>query len=131
MGGPFYPPGTSLVGFLPVYASQYKTAEIDSRYCRLPSRKHVQGWFGQTPSNFIFAVKFPGEIAHKEVLVDCEKETEEFLNVMELLGKKPGPGSVELLSKQWKETRQTKDRCTCNCETVPAYKCFPCAEGIA
>ena len=85
--------------FLPVYASLCKTAEIDSRCSRIPPRNRVQGRFGRTPSNIMFAAKFPGEIAHKEVLVDCEKETEEFLKVMELHGMKLGPGFLELLSK--------------------------------
>lgn len=89
--GPFYPPGTPPADFLPVYASHYKTVEIDSTYYRIPSRKLVQGWFDRTPDDFIFAAKFPGEITHKKVLVDCENETEEFLNVIELLGEKLGP----------------------------------------
>ncbi|MEJ2007192.1 MAG: DUF72 domain-containing protein [Acidobacteriota bacterium] len=89
--GPFYPPGTPPVEFLPVYASHYSTVEVDSTYYRIPSRKLVQGWYDRTPPGFIFAAKFPGEITHKKVLIDCERETEEFLNVMELLGEKLGP----------------------------------------
>jgi uncharacterized protein YecE (DUF72 family) len=89
--GPFYPPGTAPSEFLPVYASHYNTVEIDSTYYRIPSRKMVQGWFDRTPPGFIFAAKFPGEITHKKLLVDCERETREFLGVMELLGEKLGP----------------------------------------
>ncbi|HKS72595.1 MAG TPA: DUF72 domain-containing protein, partial [Terriglobales bacterium] len=89
--GPFYPPGTSPVEFLPVYASHYNTVEIDSTYYRVPSRKLVRGWYDRTPDSFIFSAKFPGEITHKKVLIDCDRETEEFLGAMELLGEKLGP----------------------------------------
>lgn len=89
--GPFYPPGTSPVEFLPVYASHYNTVEVDFTYYRIPSRKLVEGWSIRTPPGFIFAAKFPSAITHKKVLVDCERETEEFLNVMEMLGEKLGP----------------------------------------
>ncbi|MGH9448649.1 MAG: DUF72 domain-containing protein [Terriglobia bacterium] len=89
--GPFYPPGTPPAEFLPAYASHYNTVEIDSTYYRIPSRKMVQGWFERTPPGFIFAAKFPGEITHKKLLADCERETDEFVGVMELLGEKLGP----------------------------------------
>ncbi len=89
--GPFYPPGTPPAEFLSAYARHYNTVEVDSTYYRIPSRKMVQGWFDRTPPGFTFAVKFPGEITHKRVLIDCERETEEFLSVMELLGNKLGP----------------------------------------
>ncbi len=89
--GPFYPPGTPPADFLPFYATQFRTVEIDSTYYRIPSRKMVQGWRDRTPPGFIFAAKFPGEITHKKLLVDCERETDEFLSVMGLLGEKLGP----------------------------------------
>jgi len=89
--GPFYPPGTRPADFLPFYATQFRTVEIDSTYYRMPSRKMVHGWRDRTPPGFIFAAKFPGEITHKKLLEDCERETAEFLSVMELLGEKQGP----------------------------------------
>jgi len=94
--GPLYPPGTSPAEFLSVYASHYKTAEIDSTYYRIPSRKLVRGWYHRTPNGFIFAAKFPADITHKKVLIDCHRETEEFLGVMELLGDKLGPLLLQL-----------------------------------
>ncbi|MGH9396723.1 MAG: DUF72 domain-containing protein [Terriglobia bacterium] len=89
--GPFYPPGTPPADFLPIYATHYNTVEIDSTYYRIPSRKMVQGWRDRTPPGFTFAAKFPGEVTHKKLLADCERETDEFLGVMELLGEKLGP----------------------------------------
>lgn len=89
--GPFYPPGTRPADFLPYYATQFRTVEIDSTYYRIPSRKMVQGWRDRTPTGFTFAAKFPSAITHQKLLVDCERETDEFLGVMELLGEKLGP----------------------------------------
>lgn len=89
--GPFYPPGTRPADFLPIYATHYSTVEIDSTYYRIPSRKMVQGWRDRTPPDFIFAAKFPSAITHEKLLVDCERETDDFLGVMELLGEKLGP----------------------------------------
>jgi uncharacterized protein YecE (DUF72 family) len=39
----------------------------------------------RTPPGFIFAAKLPGEITHKKLLTDRERETEEFPGVIELL----------------------------------------------
>jgi uncharacterized protein YecE (DUF72 family) len=89
--GTFYPPGTRPADFLSVYATHYNTVEIDSTYYRIPSRKMVQGWFDKTPPGFTFAAKFPQDITHKKVLIECERATDEFLGVMELLGEKLGP----------------------------------------
>lgn len=89
--GPFYPPGTPPAEYLPAYATHYNTVEIDSTYYHILSRKMVQGWYDRTPDGLVFAAKFPSEITHKKVLIDCEQETEEFLDTMELLGKKLGP----------------------------------------
>ncbi len=89
--GPFYPPGTPPADFLSVYACHFQTVEIDSTYYRIPSRKMVQGWFDRTPPGFTFAAKFPAEVTHKKLLVNCERETDGFLGVMELLGGKLGP----------------------------------------
>lgn len=56
----------------------------------LPHLVMVQGWRDCTPPGFIFAAKFPGEITHKKLLVDCNGETDKFLGLMELLGEKFG-----------------------------------------
>ncbi|MGH9444588.1 MAG: DUF72 domain-containing protein [Terriglobia bacterium] len=89
--GPFYPPGTPPADFLPIYATHYNTVEIDSTYYRIPSSKMVQGWRDRTPSGFIFAAKFPAEITHNKLILDWERESDEFLGIMELLGEKLGP----------------------------------------
>lgn len=91
MGGSLLPAGHFETGVSALFASQFSTVEIDSTFYAIPSRKLVQGWLERTPPGFIFAAKFPQEITHKKLLADCERETAEFLGVMELLGDKLGP----------------------------------------
>jgi uncharacterized protein YecE (DUF72 family) len=51
----------------------------------------VIGWRDKTPDDFIFAVKSPQSITHDKVLVDCDTEFREFIEVMDILGDKLGP----------------------------------------
>jgi uncharacterized protein YecE (DUF72 family) len=60
------------------------------------SRNMVQGWRDRARPGFVFAAKFPQDVTHRKLLVDCERKTEEFLGVMELLGEKLGPISLQL-----------------------------------
>jgi uncharacterized protein YecE (DUF72 family) len=48
----------------------------------------VIAWNEKTPSDFVFAAKVPPIITHGKVLVDCDPEFDEFI---ELLGEKLGP----------------------------------------
>jgi uncharacterized protein YecE (DUF72 family) len=89
--GPFYPPGTRPADFLPYYATQFDTVEVDSTFYRTPSKQMVKNWYARTPPGFTFAAKFPRAITHDRVLLDCDAETTEFLITMDLLGEKLGP----------------------------------------
>jgi uncharacterized protein YecE (DUF72 family) len=42
--GAFYPPAMKPRDFLPYYATQFKTVEIDSTYCGTPSATTVTNW---------------------------------------------------------------------------------------
>jgi uncharacterized protein YecE (DUF72 family) len=94
--GPFCSHGTPPAEFLPVYATQFRTAEIDSPYYCIRSSNMVQGWRDRARPGFVFAAKFPQDVTHKKLFVDCERKTEEFLGVMELLDEKLGPISLQL-----------------------------------
>ena len=77
---------------LPIYVMQFNTVEFDCTYYRIPRRKLVQGRFHRTarlhpPSQ----PKFPRKFTHQKPAVDCERETAEFLCVMELLGERLAP----------------------------------------
>ena len=86
--GPFYPAGTDSGDFLPHYAAQFDTVEVDSTFYRPPSRRMVQGWTGRTPEHFAFALKVPNTITHEKVLLDCDADMENLLTAALPLGPK-------------------------------------------
>jgi uncharacterized protein YecE (DUF72 family) len=89
--GSFYPEGMQPRDFLSYYATKFDTVEVDSTFYRTPSVSTVNGWYEKTPPDFIFAAKVPGVVTHAKVLVDCEREFEEFVDRMDLLDDKLGP----------------------------------------
>ncbi len=88
--GPFYPKNTSAKDFLTYYANQFRTVEVDSTFYRIPSSQTINEWKNQTPSDFLFSLKFPQRITHYKMLRNCEEDTEFFLEKVNLLGQKLG-----------------------------------------
>jgi uncharacterized protein YecE (DUF72 family) len=86
--GPFYPSGTGKPDYLSQYAEHFNVVEVDSTYYAIPARRLVQGWADRTPANFRFALKAPGDITHKKVLLECAGEAEQFLAAIEPLAGK-------------------------------------------
>jgi uncharacterized protein YecE (DUF72 family) len=89
--GSFYPIGLKPANYLSYYAKHFDTVEVDSTFYRIPSEDTVQGWALKTPKEFVFAAKIPQVITHEKVLVDCDAEFKQFMEVMDLLGEKLGP----------------------------------------
>jgi uncharacterized protein YecE (DUF72 family) len=89
--GTFYPEGTKSADFLRYYAQHFNSVEVDSTFYRIPSASTVQGCASKTPEGFIFAAKIPQVITHEKVLVDCDTEFKQFVEVMDNLGEKLGP----------------------------------------
>ena len=89
--GSFYPAGLQPRDFLSYYATKFNSVEVDSTFYRTPLASTVNGWYTKTPKDFIFALKVPRVITHEKVLLDCEQEMDEFINVADLLDDKLGP----------------------------------------
>jgi uncharacterized protein YecE (DUF72 family) len=89
--GSFYPKGTKSKDYLSYYSTRFDTVEIDSTFYRCPTMDAVNNWALQTPPGFIFSLKIPRTITHEKILVDCEKEFEEFVSTAGMLGEKLGP----------------------------------------
>lgn len=89
--GSFYPNGTRPADFLRYYAQHFNSVEIDSTFYRIPSASTVRGWASKTPDGFVFAAKVPQVITHEKVLVECDAEFKQFVDVMDCLGEKLGP----------------------------------------
>ncbi|HET7010334.1 MAG TPA: DUF72 domain-containing protein [Anaerolineales bacterium] len=86
--GAFYPPGTRKSDYLEAYARVFSTVEIDSTFYGTPRPSVVQGWAKRTPPSFRFAAKFPRIITHEKKLLEAQIETDQFIEVMQLLGEK-------------------------------------------
>lgn len=52
--GSFYPANAKPQDFLPIYAREFETVEIDSTFYRVPSAKTVEQWRERTPKGFTF-----------------------------------------------------------------------------
>ena len=89
--GAFYPKGMKSADYLAYYSSRFDTVEVDSTFYRCPTIEAVRNWALKTPSGFIFSLKIPQTITHQKILVDCEKEFEEFVGTVQGLGEKLGP----------------------------------------
>jgi uncharacterized protein YecE (DUF72 family) len=77
--------------YLAFYAERFHTVEVDSTFYACPAARTVDNWNARTPEHFVFSVKIPRTITHDKVLVDCDAELAEFLEVMGILGEKLGP----------------------------------------
>lgn len=89
--GAFYTKGMKSADYLRYYAGRFDTVEIDSTFYRCPTIEAVRNWALKTPPGFIFSLKIPRTITHEKVLVECDKEFEEFVGVAQALGEKMGP----------------------------------------
>ena len=89
--GSFYPEGMKPADYLSYYAKHFNSVELDNTFYRAPSKTVVEGWARKTPEDFVFAAKVPQVITHDKVLVDCDGEFQQFVETMDLLGKKLGP----------------------------------------
>lgn len=89
--GNFYPENLVSKEFLSFYATQFNTVEVDSTFYRIPREQSVIDWKQQTPSGFLFSLKFPKIITHVKMLKNCREEIRVFLDRVSLLQEKLGP----------------------------------------
>jgi len=89
--GSFYPKGMKSADYLRYYSSRFDTVEVDSTFYRCPTIEAFRNWALKTPPGFIFSLKIPRTITHEKVLVECDKEFEEFVSTAHALGEKLGP----------------------------------------
>ncbi|OPY60639.1 MAG: hypothetical protein A4E57_04399 [Syntrophorhabdaceae bacterium PtaU1.Bin034] len=89
--GKFYPEKISPREMLHFYSARFNAVEINSTFYRMPNRVLLEGWAAQVPEDFVFALKAPRTITHDKRLTDVERETEQFLTITSVLGRKLGP----------------------------------------
>ena len=94
--GSFYPEKLPLKGMLGFYAQNFSTVEINYTFRQLLSENVVANWCEQVPDSFQFVFKARQIITHFRRLQNAEKETDDFLRVASLLGKRQGPVLFQL-----------------------------------
>ena len=86
----FYPAGLPDKDKLKYYCQQFKTAEVNYSFYRLPSPKTYDNWYQQTPKGFLFSLKASRYITHIKRLQGVERAYQQFtknaLNLKEKLG---------------------------------------------
>jgi uncharacterized protein YecE (DUF72 family) len=94
--GSFYPRGTRSTEFLDLYSRLFDTVEIDSTFYAVPSESVISSWRARVPADFIFSLKVPQQITHKERLRNCAGQLEEFCDRARGLGEKLGALLIQL-----------------------------------
>jgi uncharacterized protein YecE (DUF72 family) len=89
--GLYYPEELPKPKWLPFYARQFTTVELNNSFYHLPSEKAFTAWQESTPEDFIFAVKVSRFITHIKRLRNSSSAVENFLSRADFLGEKLGP----------------------------------------
>jgi uncharacterized protein YecE (DUF72 family) len=76
--GRLYPEGLPTTRWLPRYAEEFDTVEVNSTFYRLASRDAVARWVDQTPDGFVFAAKSSRYLTHVRRLRDVEQGVHRF-----------------------------------------------------
>jgi uncharacterized protein YecE (DUF72 family) len=76
----FYPAKLPAAEFLPFFAREFPTVEINYSYYRLPPRKSFETWQRKVPADFLFAVKASRYLTHMKKLKDPAEPLERLLH---------------------------------------------------
>jgi uncharacterized protein YecE (DUF72 family) len=99
--GMFYPERMPATEYLPFYAGQFPTVEINYSYYQLPPRKTFESWRHRSPADFLFAVKASRYLTHMKKLRDPEEPLQRLLDHAGGLEEKLGPILFQF-PRQWK-----------------------------
>lgn len=89
--GNFYASKLPTESFLPYFATQFSTVEVNNSYYRLPSRQTFEHWRRAVPQGFSFAVKASRYLTHMKRLKDPAEPLERLLGNAGGLGEMLGP----------------------------------------
>ncbi len=94
--GPFYPPDLSPQRMLAEYAARLPTVEVNATAYRMPSPELLAGWRAQVPRGFVFALKAPQRITHRQRLRGSGDAVGWFYRAAAELGDELGPVLFQL-----------------------------------
>ena len=94
--GLVWPSATKPADFLAHYARVFNAVEGNMTFYAVPQRDTVARWRDETPSGFRFCCKLPRTITHDRMLVRAERELDEFVALLHVLGERAGPTMIQL-----------------------------------
>jgi uncharacterized protein YecE (DUF72 family) len=94
--GSFYPADLPASKMLPFYAERFATVELNHTFYRMPTEKALAQAAAQVPPSFLFAVKAPQRITHKERLEGSRESLGFFSSACAALGERRGPTLFQL-----------------------------------
>ena len=71
--GIFYPPGLPRSRWLEFYCKHFDTLELNVTFYRLPARNIFEGWYKNTPPDFVFTAKGSRFITHFKRMKECRQ----------------------------------------------------------
>ena len=86
----FYPIEIKKSEWLPYYAQNFQTVEINSTFYRFPREKMLQNWYEKTPEDFKFILKVNQSITHRKKFKDTSNLLRNFYELSEYLREKLG-----------------------------------------
>lgn len=89
--GPFYPKDLPSRNFLPFYAAEFPTTEVNYSFYHLPKPSTYERWRTLVPDGFLFSVKASRFITHIKRLDDVTDAWRLFLQNALVLGPHLGP----------------------------------------
>ena len=93
--GVFYRTQTPADQQLSFYAQQFNSVEANTSFYALPAPKTLLRWLESVPEGFTFSLKAPREITHEKRLVNVERTTAAYLDVLRSLGPAAAPGLIQ------------------------------------
>ncbi|TMQ20633.1 MAG: DUF72 domain-containing protein [Candidatus Rokuibacteriota bacterium] len=94
--GVFYPPRLPQRDWLPFYAQQFATVELNNSFYRLPSKAAFRAWRAAVPEHFCFAVKASRYLTHLKRLKAPTPPLDRFFRRVRPLGPALGPVLFQL-----------------------------------
>ncbi|MEZ5354492.1 MAG: DUF72 domain-containing protein [Bryobacteraceae bacterium] len=93
----FYPEKLAAKKFLSYYATRLNSVEVNYTFRRLASASTLEGWIGETPADFVFALKAHQKITHFQRLGESDFNEVFFRSIEPLrLQKRLGPVLFQL-----------------------------------
>ena len=89
--GKIYPKGTKEADFLPLYAKNFNSIELNATFYKIPPFKQAQEWQSKVGSDFLFSPKISNSISHIHRLKNTEERMDRFLNGIAGFGSNLGP----------------------------------------